>query len=142
MAMAVRRVDAPPRRVVTGSPRRVSAPRTRVAAGAEPAKQAEPVGAPSPRPDLRVVPKRRTAAIAALVIVVVVVALMLAAVVLHTRLAERQLEIDHLEQEVTQARERFYVLRQQRAELRSPTRPLITVTGRPRRFASERIRGQ
>ncbi len=52
----------------------------------------------------------------------IIVALMLAAVVLHTRLAERQLEIDRLEAAVTEARERFDVLRQQRAELRSPTR--------------------
>jgi predicted RNase H-like nuclease (RuvC/YqgF family) len=55
-------------------------------------------------------------------LVVVVVALMLAAVVLHTRLTERQLQIDRLEQEVTEARERFDVLRRQRAELRAPTR--------------------
>jgi hypothetical protein len=59
---------------------------------------------------------------AALVLVVLIVGLMLAAVVLHTRLAERQLEIDRMEAAVTEARERFDVLRQQRAELRSPTR--------------------
>ena len=47
---------------------------------------------------------------------------MLATVVLHTRLAERQLQIDRLEESVTEARERFDVLRSQRAELRSPTR--------------------
>ena len=67
-------------------------------------------------------PRPRTAVNAALVLVGVVVVLMLAAVVLHTRLAERQLEIDRLEESVTEARERFDVLRQQRAELRSPTR--------------------
>jgi hypothetical protein len=74
------------------------------------------------RPDLRLVPRPRAAVNAALVLVGVVVVLMLAAVVLHTRLAERQLEIDRLEASVTEARERFDVLRQQRAELRSPTR--------------------
>jgi hypothetical protein len=68
------------------------------------------------------VPRPRAAVNAALVLVAVVVVLMLAAVVLHTRLAERQLEIDRLEESVTEARERFDVLRQQRAELRSPTR--------------------
>ncbi len=67
-------------------------------------------------------PRPRAAVNAALVLVGVVVVLMLAAVVLHTRLAERQLEIDRLEESVTEARERFDVLRQQRAELRSPTR--------------------
>jgi hypothetical protein len=60
-----------------------------------------------------------------MLLVGVVVVLMLAAVVLHTRLAERQLEIDRLETSVTAARERFDVLRQQRAELRSPTRLAI-----------------
>ena len=44
---------------------------------------------------------------------------------LHTRLAERQLEIDRLERLVAAAQERFDVLRQQRAELRSPTRLAI-----------------
>ena len=70
-------------------------------------------------------PRPRAAVNAALVLVCVVVVLMLAAVVLHTRLAERQLEIDRLEESVTEARERFDVLRQQRAELRSPTRLAI-----------------
>ena len=62
---------------------------------------------------------------AALVLGFVVVVLMLGTVVLHTRLAERQGEIDRLEAAVTEARERFDVLRQQRAELRSPTRLAI-----------------
>jgi hypothetical protein len=59
---------------------------------------------------------------AALVLGFVVVVLMLGTVVLHTRLSERQVEIDRLEHAVTDARARFDVLRQQRAELRSPTR--------------------
>ena len=70
-------------------------------------------------------PRPRAAVNAALLLAAVVVVLMLAAVVLHTRLAERQLEIDRLEESVTEARERFDVLRQQRAELRSPTRLAI-----------------
>ena len=53
---------------------------------------------------------------------VVVVGLMLAAVVLHTHLTERQLEIDQLEQDVTDGARRFDVLRRQRAELRAPSR--------------------
>ena len=70
-------------------------------------------------------PKPRVAYNAALVLGFVVVVLMLGTVVLHTRLAERQGEIDRLEAAVTDAREQFDVLRQQRAELRSPTRLAI-----------------
>jgi hypothetical protein len=73
-------------------------------------------------PTLVVVPRRRRAAWFATVLSVVVVGLMLAAAVLHTRLAERQLRIDRLEQAVVVQRERFDVLRQHRAELRSPSR--------------------
>ncbi len=70
-------------------------------------------------------PRPRVAYNAALVLGFVVVVLMLGTVVLHTRLAERQGDIDRLEAAVTDARERFDVLRQQRAELRSPTRLAI-----------------
>jgi hypothetical protein len=44
------------------------------------------------------------------------------ALLLHTRLAERQLEIDSLERSVHEQEQEFDVLRAQRAELRSPTR--------------------
>jgi cell division protein FtsL len=74
------------------------------------------------RPQLRVVPRRRLAANAAAIAVVVIGVLMLSAVVLHTRLAERQGEIDRLERQVESQQEAFDLLRQQRAELRSPTR--------------------
>ena len=77
---------------------------------------------PTRRPHLRLVPRPRVAINAAVLLVGLVVALMLATVVLHTRLAERQLQIDRLEDSVTEARERFDVLRSQRAELRSPNR--------------------
>jgi len=50
------------------------------------------------------------------------VALMLGAAVFHTQLSERQLEIDKLEEQVSEANSRFEVLRGQRAELRSPGR--------------------
>ncbi len=106
--MPVRRVAAPRRRP-PGTPRATTRP-----VAATPTK--------STRPQLRIVPRPRLAINAALVLGVVIVGLMLAVVVLHTRLAERQLEIDRIEQAVTDARERFDVLRQQRAELRSPTR--------------------
>jgi cell division protein FtsL len=103
MTAVLRKVDAPRRRVVQH--------RT-VRAGAKAAK----------KPELRLVPQPKTAANAVLLLVGLIAVLMLAAVVLHTRLAERQLQIDNLEEQVTEARERFDVLRQQRAELRSPNR--------------------
>jgi cell division protein FtsL len=109
MAMPVRRVEAP-------------APRRRPSSSPSPGRGSSRPAATPTRPELRVVPRRRAALNAALVFVVVVVALMLAAVVLHTRLTERQLQIDRVEQEVTEARERFDVLRRQRAELRAPSR--------------------
>jgi cell division protein FtsL len=105
-ATPVRRVDAPRKRVAHDRALRPAPPRPK-------------------KPELRLVPRPRTAANAVIILVTMIAALMLAAVVLHTRLAERQLEIDRLEQEVVSARERFDVLRQQRAELRSPGRLTI-----------------
>jgi hypothetical protein len=113
--------------------RRVAAPRPTATGRVGTTRHGRP-GAPSPestprppasRPELRIVPRPRAAINAALVLGFVVVVLMLGTVVLHTRLAERQVEIDSLEQAVTDARNRFDVLRQQRAELRSPTRLAI-----------------
>jgi hypothetical protein len=76
-----------------------------------------------PRPQLRVVPtyRRRTAGVLA-ALIVAHAGVMLGAVMLHTRLAERQLEIDRLDAAATAARERFDDLRRERAELRSPAR--------------------
>lgn len=71
---------------------------------------------------LSVVPARRRVAWFAVTLTVLVSAVMMAAVGLHTRIAERQLEIDELERGVRSAQEDFDVLRSQRAELRSPTR--------------------
>lgn len=73
-------------------------------------------------PQLQLVPRRRLAANLAALAIIVVGVLMLAAVVLHTRLAERQRQIDRLEQEVAGQHDLFDVLREQRAVLRSPTR--------------------
>jgi hypothetical protein len=110
----------------TAQVRRVEAPRPR-ATGKVGVTRRAPTAAPepAPRPDLRIVPRPRAAVNAALVLGFVVVVLMLGTVVLHTRLAQRQVEIDRLEQAVGEARTRFDVLRQQRAELRSPTRLAI-----------------
>jgi hypothetical protein len=101
-----------------------------IGAGAVPtAGQAVPGPAPSAGEDvrparavqLRIVPRRRRAAGFAAFLSVLVAAVMLGAAVLHTRLAERQLEIDRIERAVAEAQERFDVLRRQRAELRAPT---------------------
>ena len=71
---------------------------------------------------LTVEPARRRVAWFAVTLTVLVSAVMMAAVGLHTRIAERQLEIDQLERGVRNAQEEFDVLRSQRAELRSSTR--------------------
>ncbi|MFV0306292.1 MAG: hypothetical protein ACK5OX_00935 [Desertimonas sp.] len=98
--------------------RRVEAPRRRVA---HDRASRTPSGL-TRRPHLRVLPRPSAAANAMFVLVGMIGVLMLAAVVLHTRLAERQLEIDRRQQDVVAAQERFDVLRQQRAELSSPNR--------------------
>ena len=85
----------------------------------------EPGTAPNldaPAPQLSVVPRRRRAAGFVVVLSLVLAGLMLGAAVLHTSLAERQLEIDRLERSVAAAQERIDVLRRARAELRSPSR--------------------
>jgi hypothetical protein len=116
----------------TASVRRVDAPRPRASGIVGASRRQRDVGvirqptpAPRARPDLRIVPKPRAAVNAALVLGFVVGVLMLGTVVLHTRLAQRQVEMDRLEQSVDEARARFDVLRQQRAELRAPTRLAI-----------------
>ena len=67
-------------------------------------------------------PGRRRFAWFAVGLTVLVGGVLIGAVLLHTRLAERQLEIDALERAVRVEQEQFDVLRAQRAELRSPTR--------------------
>ncbi len=71
---------------------------------------------------LAVVPHRRRVAWFAITLTVLVSLVMMGAVLLHTRIAERQLEIDRLERAVRTAQEDFDVLRSERAELRSPNR--------------------
>jgi hypothetical protein len=116
--------------------RRIDAPRRRRRPRGQPLERrdgyagvAEAAAVIEQRPEFRVVPRRRLAANAAAIAVVVIGVLMLAAVVLHTRLAERQLRIDRLERQVAAERSNFDVLRQQRAELRSPTRLATEATG-------------
>ena len=67
---------------------------------------------------LTVVPGRRRAARFAISLTVLVCIVMMGAIYVHTRIAERQLEIDQLQRSVLQAQEDFDVLRAQRADLR------------------------
>ena len=83
------------------------------------AKPTSPVVSPFRRQQLAVVPGRRRVARFAIGLTVLISVVMMGAVFLHTRIAERQLEIDQLERSVRQAQEDFDVLRAQRAELRS-----------------------
>ncbi len=71
---------------------------------------------------LTLVPARRRFAWFAVATTVLVSAVMMGAIYLHTRIAERQLEIDRLERSVRVSQEEFDILRSRRAELRSPTR--------------------
>ena len=71
---------------------------------------------------LTVVPGRRRMAWFAVGLTVLVGLVLTGALLLHTRLAERQLQIDALERSVREERQQFDVLRAQRAELRSPAR--------------------
>lgn len=85
-------------------------------------KNSNRAAGPATGRQLTLVPARRRFAWFAVTLTVLVAAVMIGAVSLHTRIAERQLEIDALERSVRNAQEDFDVLRSQRAELRSPTR--------------------
>ncbi len=91
--------------------------------GARPVRRQPAAEQATRRPQaLRVIPGRRRVAWFAVVLTVLVSIVMMGAVYLHTRIAERQLEIDRLERSVRQAQEEFDILRAERAVLRSPTR--------------------
>ena len=79
-------------------------------------------------PFLVVTPRRHVAWFAIMLAVLVSVA-MLGAVLLHTRIAERQLRIDELERGVRTSQEEYDVLRAARAELRAPTRLAVEAGG-------------
>jgi cell division protein FtsL len=74
------------------------------------------------RPELALVPRRRRFVGVALTFVTVVVATMMAVTVFHTRLAERQYQLDVIEREVATERARFDLLRRERAWMASPER--------------------
>ncbi len=75
---------------------------------------------------LTVVPGRRRMAWFAVGLTLLVGLVLTGALLLHTRLAERQLQIDALERSVREERQQYDVLRAQRAELRSPTRLAVS----------------
>jgi hypothetical protein len=84
-----------------------------------------------------VVRGRRRFAWFAVSLTLLVSLLMTGAVLLHTRIAERQLEIDALERSVRAAQEEFDVLRSKRAQLRSPDRLADRATALGMRPGSE-----
>ena len=81
----------------------------------DPLRQRRDVAVP-----LTVLPGRRRVAWFAVGLTMLVGVVLTGAVLLHTRLAERQLQVDALEREVHTEQQQFDVLRAQRAELRSP----------------------
>ena len=118
-----------PARVVVPNPRHVARARSHTI---EPRKMVKATAHvridPAARPVLTVVPRRKRAARFLALVCAVVVAAMLGAAAFQTSLAQRQLEMDRLDQDITNARERYEILRQERAELRSPGR-LALVAG-------------
>jgi hypothetical protein len=74
------------------------------------------------RPRLEVVPRRRRAVGVAVACCIVLFALLLGAVAFQTKLAKNQLALDRTERAVLDARERYDILRRQRAQLRAPNR--------------------
>lgn len=91
----------------------------------------------SMRPTLSVVPtRRRWPAVIGFVAITLMLVAMLGAAVFHTQLAQRQLRIDDLDNEVQAERERFDELRRDRAVLRSPGRIATEVV------ALEMVRGE
>ena len=74
------------------------------------------------RPQLALVRGRRRVAWFAVSVSVLASRVMIGALLLHTLIAERQLELDRLEREVRLAQEEFDVLRSEPAQLGSPDR--------------------
>lgn len=72
--------------------------------------------------ELAVVPRRRGAASAVLVVATLLFGVLLGITAFQTRLAERQLQLDRVERQVSAARDHYDQLRQARAQLRSPER--------------------
>jgi hypothetical protein len=69
-----------------------------------------------------VAPRGRRAAHVAVVMSVLLGMAMLGAAAFQTRLAQRQVELDQLDTDISNSREQYETLRRERAELRSPER--------------------
>ena len=81
------------------------------------------------RPRLEiVVPHRRRAMSVIVVAGLVLFTMFIGAVAFQTQIARNQLAVDATERAVTAARDRYDVLRRQRAELRSPNRLAVEAT--------------
>lgn len=76
----------------------------------------------SPRRELSVVPKRKGAVSLFVIAMMLLFGVLLAITAFQTRLAERQLQLDRVERQVSAERDRYDQLRQARAQLRSPER--------------------
>lgn len=74
------------------------------------------------RPTLTVIHRRSRAARFVSMCAAVIVSLMLGATALQSYVAQGQVEIDRLDQQIRQTAEQYEVLRRERAELRSPGR--------------------
>ena len=74
------------------------------------------------RPHLEVVPQRRRAMGFVVVGGLLLFAMLIGAVAFQTQIARNQLALDKTERAVSAARDRYDVLRRERAELRSPNR--------------------
>ena len=74
------------------------------------------------RPHLEVVPRRRRAMGFVVVGGLLLFAMLIGAVAFQTQIARNQLALDKTERAVSASRDRYDVLRRQRAELRSPNR--------------------
>jgi hypothetical protein len=81
------------------------------------------------RPHLEIVaPHRRRAMSLVVVGALLLFAMLIGAVAFQTQIARNQLALDKTERAVTLARDRYDVLRRQRAELRSPNRLSVEAT--------------
>src|SRR5215212_8178759 len=78
--------------------------------------------ASSPRPQLTVVPRRRRNARLVAFAAFFASCLMLGAAAFQTQLARRQVDLDRVDRQISDARSEFNDLRSQRADLRSPNR--------------------
>jgi hypothetical protein len=85
-------------------------------------KRTAPVAHIKPEPRLSLVPRRKRNARLIAAASVVVFGLMMGAAAFQTQIARRQLTLDSLDRDIRSGRERYEVLRRERAELRSPGR--------------------